>query len=120
RDDHGSGDSFVNGKPVTQQILNNGDQLLFGNTQMIFYANEGTQPFQLPSSRGRELLIGRQQDPSSTTIARLQVANVRGPAIINSLEVLPEMTIGRSRECDFFLDDLTVSRRHAIIKELSN
>ena len=55
RDDHGSGDCFVNGHAIREQLLNNGDQLLFGNTQLIFYASEGTRPFQLPSSRGREL-----------------------------------------------------------------
>jgi len=115
RDDHGSGDSFVNGRPVTEQLLNSGDQLLFGNTQMTFYASEGTKPFQLPSSRGRELLMGKAPDSSSSTIARLQFTNPRSS--VRSIEVLPNLTIGRSRECDIFLEDLTVSRLHATIKE---
>src|SRR5436305_12102260 len=46
RDDHGSGDSLVNGQPVQQKLLRNGDQLLFGNTRLTFYSNEGTRPFQ--------------------------------------------------------------------------
>ena len=29
------------------------------------------------------------------------------------------MTIGRSRECDIFLEDLSVSRHHATINELA-
>lgn len=29
------------------------------------------------------------------------------------------MTIGRSRDCDIFLEDLAVSRLHATIRELS-
>src|SRR3989440_5757024 len=116
RDDHGSGDSFVNGRPVTEQLLNSGDQLLFGNTQMIFYASEGTKPFQLPSSRGRELLIAKPPEPSSSAIARLQFTNPQSS--LRSIEVLPDMTIGRSRECDIFLEDLAVSRLHATIKEL--
>src|SRR6266446_10668767 len=37
-DDHGSGDSFVNGRPVKQQLLVDGDQLLFGNTALTFYS----------------------------------------------------------------------------------
>jgi pSer/pThr/pTyr-binding forkhead associated (FHA) protein len=114
-DDHGSGDCFVNGCPVTEQLLKSGDQLLFGNTQMIFYASEGTKPFQLPSSRGRELLIGKAPEPSSSAIARLQFTNPQSH--VRSIEVLPDMTIGRSRECDIFLEDLTVSRLHATIKE---
>jgi len=115
RDDHGSGDSFVNGRPVTEQLLNSGDQLLFGNTQMIFYASEGTKPFQLPSSRGRELLIAKPPELSSSAIARLQFTNPQSS--LRSIEVLPDMTIGRSRECDIFLEDLAVSRLHATIKE---
>jgi pSer/pThr/pTyr-binding forkhead associated (FHA) protein len=114
RDDHGSGDCFVNGRPVAEQLLNSGDQLLFGNTQMTFYASEGTKPFQLPSSRGRELLIQKPPDTSSSG-ARLRFTNPL--TNVRSIEILPDMTIGRSRECDIFLEDLTVSRLHATIKE---
>jgi pSer/pThr/pTyr-binding forkhead associated (FHA) protein len=117
RDDHGSGDSFVNGRPVAEQLLNSGDQLLFGNTQMIFYACEGTKPFQLPSSRGRELLIRKPPDTSSSG-ARLRFTNPQNN--VRSIEILPDMTIGRSRECDIFLEDLTVSRLHATIKECNH
>ena len=117
RDDHGSGDSFVNGLSIKEQLLNNGDQLAFGNTQMTFYTSEGTRPFQLPSSRGRELLIGKSQDPSTTVIARLQLSNPRSN--VRTFEVFTDLTIGRSRECDIFLEDLTVSRFHASIKEYS-
>jgi pSer/pThr/pTyr-binding forkhead associated (FHA) protein len=118
RDDHGSGDSFVNGRSIKEQLLNNGDQLLFGNTQLIFYASEGTRPFQLPSSRGRELHVGKTPDPHPTMIARLFPLSSRS-GLIQGIEVLPEMTIGRSRDCDIFLEDLAVSRLHATIRELS-
>jgi hypothetical protein len=50
---------------------------------------------------------------------------VKGPALIVRAggglagEVFPSsggrMTIGRSPECDVFLDDVTVSRRHAVL-----
>ncbi len=118
RDDHGSGDSFVNGRPVKEQPLNSGDQLLFGNTQLTFYANEATRPFQLPSSRGRELLIGKALDPQTSAIARLDLTNAHTGQ--RSVELLPEMTIGRSRNCNIFLEDLAVSRLHATIRELPN
>ncbi len=116
RDDHGSGDSFVNGHPVKEQLLSNGDQLRFGNTHITFFANEGTRPFQLPSSRGRELLRSRAHDPPDTTIARLDFIQTHGG--LRSIEIVEEMTIGRSRECDIFLEDLAVSRLHATIREL--
>ena len=37
---------------------------------------------------------------------------------MRSFELLPEITIGRSRECDIFLEDLAVSRLHAVIRQL--
>jgi len=37
---------------------------------------------------------------------------------MRSYEVLAEMTIGRSRECDIFLEDLAVSRLHATIHQM--
>lgn len=118
RDDHGSGDTLVNGRPVIEQQLNNGDKLHFGNTEMTFFANEGTRPFQLPSSRGRELYIGKTTDPQSSVIARLNLSSLRGSDVIRSIELTPEMTIGRSRSCNIFLEDLAVSRLHATIREL--
>ncbi|HTK10371.1 MAG TPA: FHA domain-containing protein [Ktedonobacteraceae bacterium] len=119
RDDHGSGDSFVNGQSAQEQVLSNGDQLLFGHTTLIFYANEGTRPFQLPSSRGKELHIGKKPDPQAHIIARLEQQNTR-TGILHSIELLSNMTIGRSRECDIFLEDLAVSRLHATMRELAD
>jgi pSer/pThr/pTyr-binding forkhead associated (FHA) protein len=118
RDDHGSGDSFVNGRPVKEQLLSNGDQLRFGNTYITFFANEGTRPFQLPSSRGRELHIARASAPQDTVVARLDFIQTYGG--LRSVEIVEEVTIGRSRECDIFLEDLTVSRLHATIRQLPN
>lgn len=116
RDDHGSGDSFVNGQPAQEQILYNGDELVFGHTHMVFYDSEGTRPFQLPSSRGRESLIGKEP------VAQPEMASflcpISGKSNISQLEILPNMTIGRSRECDIFLEDLSVSRHHATLHEL--
>lgn len=117
RDDHGSGDCYVNGQSAREQPLNSGDRLLFGNTQLTFYANETTRPFQLPSSRGRELLIGKELDPQASGIARLDLRNANTG--LHSVELLPEMTIGRSRNCNIFLEDLAVSRLHATLRELS-
>ena len=116
RDDHGKGDSFVNGQSIKEQLLNHGDQLLFGNTKLVFYGNEGTRPFQLASSRGHELHVMKRADPNSSAIANFDLMTIRGT--LRSYEVLSEMTIGRSRECDIFLEDLAVSRLHATIHQL--
>jgi pSer/pThr/pTyr-binding forkhead associated (FHA) protein len=116
RDDHGSGDSFVNGRPVKEKLLRDGDELLFGNTRLTFYSHEATRQFQLPSSRGRELHSGKLVDPNASAIAKLDFTNAQGAP--RSFELHPEMTIGRSRECDIFLEDLAVSRLHATIRQL--
>src|SRR5258708_14747468 len=115
-DERGSGDSFVNGQPVREQLLKDGDQLLFGNTRLTFFGHEGTRPFQLASSRGRELHVLRNSDPNTSIIAKLDISSFRGA--MRSFELLPDMTIGRSRECDIFLEDLAVSRLQATIRQL--
>ncbi len=78
RDDSGSGDSFVNGQPVQEKHLAHGDRLLFGNTELIFYAHEATQQFQQPSSRGRELYLGKKPEPQTSTSARIDLIGMRG------------------------------------------
>jgi len=115
-DDHGSGDSFVNGQPVKEQVLQDGDELCFGNTTLIFYAHEATRAFKQASSKGRELHIGKAPDPNASAIAKLDLANVQGG--LRTFDLLPEMTIGRSRDCSIFLEDLAVSRLHATIRQL--
>ena len=116
RDDNGSGDSILNGRAVKEKILRDGDEMLFGNTKLSFFSHEATRPFQQPSSRGRELYIGKQIEPSTSTIAKLDFTNMRG--IPMSFDLQPEVTIGRSRDCDIFLEDLAVSRLHATIRQL--
>ena len=116
-DDHGSGDSFVNGRPIKEQLLTDGDQLLFGNTQLTFFSQAAaTRPIQLSSSRGRELHRRKTPDASSSSIARLELLDMQG--VMRSFELQLEMTIGRSRDCDIFLEDLAVSRLHASIQQL--
>jgi pSer/pThr/pTyr-binding forkhead associated (FHA) protein len=55
---------------------------------------------------------------------------IKGPALVvrsgggRAGETFPlgteETTIGRSPDCDIFLDDVTVSRRHAVLKRNTN
>ena len=115
-DDHGSGDSIINGRSVTEKLLRDGDILKFGRTELAFYSHEATRPFQQPSSRGRELHHGRSLDPITSPVAKLAFTNARGAPM--SFDIQPEVTIGRSRKCDIFLEDLAVSRHHATIRQL--
>jgi pSer/pThr/pTyr-binding forkhead associated (FHA) protein len=119
RDDHGSGDCLVNEHIVSSRLLEDGDVLGFGHTRLTFYAHEGTRPFKLASSRGQERKLLRKFEPDASTIAKLDLANTHGA--IGSYELRePETTIGRSRECDIFLEDLAVSRLHATIRLLTD
>ena len=47
---------------------------------------------------------------------------MRGPGQLNTMYTLEnrEMTIGRSPNCDIFLNDMTVSRTHAIIQTVGH
>ena len=57
--------------------------------------------------------------------AELENSGIKGPALVvrsgggRAGETFPleneETTVGRSPECDVFLDDVTVSRRHAVV-----
>ncbi len=118
RDDNGSSDCFVNEQPVSERLLSDGDVMRFGNTKLTFYGHEGTRPFQLATSRGRESKLTKKADPNDSTIAKLDLSNMRG--MIRSFELPSEMTIGRSRDCDIFLEDLAVSRLHATIREVGD
>ncbi|HEV2579344.1 MAG TPA: FHA domain-containing protein [Ktedonobacteraceae bacterium] len=118
RDEHGNGDSFVNGQQIWECILKDGDTLSFGHTQLVFNGHEGTRPFQLASSRNRESHLVKNPDPTASAIAKLDLASARGA--MRSFEMMPEMTIGRSLECDIFLEDLAVSRLHATIREIGD
>ncbi len=60
----------------------------------------------------------KRSDPGNSAIANFDLMTVRGT--IRTYEILSEMTIGRSRECDIFLEDLAVSRLHATIHQLSD
>lgn len=116
-DDHGSGDSFINGTPVKEQLLANGDQLLFGNTQITFFSQQAlTKPIPLASSRRHESHTSKALDPDTGAIAKLELGGIQGA--VRSFELQPEITIGRSRECHIFLEDLAVSRLHATIRQL--
>ena len=115
-DDHGSGDSFVNGEPIHEKLLQDGDVLCFGHTELVFYGHEGTRPFQLASSRGRESHKSKKHEPTLHQIVFLELSGPNG--LSRTFEALPEMTIGRSREGDIFLEDLAVSRLHATIRQV--
>ncbi len=119
-DDHGKSDSFVNEQPVnSSKPLADGDVLRFGNTRLTFSGNEGTRPFKLASSRGQERKRLRKIDPDTSSMAKLDLSTLRGA--IGSYELREsETTIGRSRECDIFLEDLAVSRLHATLRLLSD
>jgi hypothetical protein len=83
-------------------------------------------------------LLVKDESPADTTITftpvegeedtgvGLEEMGIKGPALVvrsgggRAGEVFPldaaEITIGRSPDCGIFLDDVTVSRRHAVLR----
>jgi pSer/pThr/pTyr-binding forkhead associated (FHA) protein len=120
-DDHGSGDSLLNGTPVQEEFLNDGDQLLFGNTHLTFYLQATTRPFPQASTKGQGLQMHKRFDPQASVIAKLHISSQHASNqqdTPRSFDLQPEMTIGRSRDCSIFLEDLAVSRVHATIRQM--
>lgn len=64
--------------------------------------------------------ISMQPTPNMARAELLQEATlsiVKGPQVGNVFRLsVPELTIGRSPQCDIFLNDMTVSRMHATLK----
>ena len=65
-------------------------------------------------------------DAEDTSSEALENLGVQGPALVvrsgggRAGEIFPldgETTVGRSPECGIFLDDVTVSRKHAVLRE---
>ena len=68
-------------------------------------------------------------DSDDTPAEALENLGVQGPALVvrsgggRAGEMFPlegETTVGRSPDCGIFLDDVTVSRKHAILRERDN
>lgn len=64
--------------------------------------------------------VSMQPNANTASAALLEEATlnvVKGPQIGNVYRLAaPELTIGRSPQCDIFLNDMTVSRMHATLK----
>ena len=79
----------------------------------------------IPEDAGAESTLTGQPDEDNDTAATVQIARPDGMAIIvrsgggraGEAYVLEreKLTIGRSPDADIFLDDVTVSRRHAVL-----
>jgi len=87
-----------------------------------FCARCGSQlPRDEPSDATMTFTLGDEEDPA----AALEEIPVKGPTLVvrtgggregETYEPKPDRTlIGRSPDCDIFLDDVTVSRKHAVL-----
>jgi pSer/pThr/pTyr-binding forkhead associated (FHA) protein len=108
---------------VQEEFLDDGDQLLFGNTHLTFYLQATTRQFPQASTRGQGLQSPKRIDPQASVIAKLHISSPSQHAADQqdtprSFDLQPEMTIGRSRDCSIFLEDVAVSRVHATIRQM--
>ncbi len=132
--DRSTNGTYVNGKPISEAYLKNGDVLTFaeGGPKVSFLLETvSSRPHQLPNQPepagepSSDFKPGQPQKPASSAEpqgvkAPIQPNRVKAPLIVQygptlrSYTELP-VTMGSGRQCDFQLDHPSVLAQHARI-----
>ena len=115
----------VNGKRVTKERLQNGDEIKFGAIRVVFAepsslsageeATEMDLTVMVPTVVGDETTMTIE----SQTLYKLLILSAGGT--ITEYDISPDgLVLGRSTACDVKLDDPMVSRRHAKFSTTAN
>jgi NADPH-dependent 2,4-dienoyl-CoA reductase/sulfur reductase-like enzyme/pSer/pThr/pTyr-binding forkhead associated (FHA) protein len=108
RDSGSRNGTWVGGALVTvPHRLADGDRIRVGATELTF-RSEGTAPFGVP--------VVTPTLPDTTWGPVLEVERGAGLGLAFALRG-PQVTVGRDPACGVRLDDLSVSRRHAVLAE---
>jgi ABC-type multidrug transport system ATPase subunit len=110
-----SGGTYVNGIQITEKRLINGDTITFGGNLNTYKL---VVEFVDPNQTYRTEWI---QPPAETDVPEGMVVQSQTSDYTSDIAVLlaakDEITIGRSKECDIRLPQLTITRQHAAIKK---
>ncbi|MEZ4883563.1 MAG: FHA domain-containing protein [Chitinophagales bacterium] len=119
--------TFVNGEQITAQLLKDGDVITLGSKSVYKIAIEMLSPNEMIEEPSYTEQV--DNDPKSTSSHKNReylasdIINVLDPNstgdLASMLRFKPEIVIGRSKECDIQLDQLTVTRKHAVILKKS-
>jgi len=123
--------TFVNGQPITRQLLNDGDRIGLGLGGVVAFkyhsALPGLEYRNVRSATGdrsvSRLLIStepttQQESPSPQPSARVMMdgsSKVAGGTMVLRAAQIPVIRLGRAPDNNFVLDAPSVSRHHAIL-----
>jgi pSer/pThr/pTyr-binding forkhead associated (FHA) protein len=106
---------FVNGASIQSQILNDGDEIKFGKTDLLFQeARSDAKVAEKPSFSAKTIVLTSPQELTSGP--RLVCTTPSGDSKIYPLDK-EKILIGRSPETDIQLQDPSVSRKHGQIEK---
>ncbi|UCE42359.1 MAG: FHA domain-containing protein [Candidatus Aminicenantes bacterium] len=106
---------FVNGASIQSQILNDGDEIKFGKTDLLFQeARSDAKIAEKPSFSAKTVVLTSPQELTSGP--RLVCTTPSGDSKIYPLDK-EKILIGRSPETDIQLQDPSVSREHGQIEK---
>ncbi len=122
RDMESTNSTYVNGNSITTQKLKDGDVITLGTKSVYKLVIELLSPSEMVEAptfteqvkKNPTSNIVQNQDYSASNIVNGIDLKSTGD-LASLLQYKPEIIIGRSRECDIQLDQLTVTRKHAAI-----
>jgi pSer/pThr/pTyr-binding forkhead associated (FHA) protein len=106
---------FVNGASIESQFLNNGDEIKFGMTDLLFQDTlSADTDLEKPSFSAKTVVLTTPQE--ITVGPRLICSTPCGDSNIYPLDK-KKILIGRSPDADIQLEDASVSRQHGRIEK---
>jgi pSer/pThr/pTyr-binding forkhead associated (FHA) protein/tetratricopeptide (TPR) repeat protein len=109
---------MVNGVQIKSRLLNDGDTVTLGTTELLFQVEGNRRQFDEASAREQKT-IALTSPVEKTLSPRLVLSNSMGESRIFPLDK-DKISIGRSDEVDVNLEDSSVSRNHCIIEKREN
>ena len=128
RDMESTNGTFVNGAQITLKKLNDGDVITLGTQsgyKMIIELLSASERIE-KENHTEHVKIERnpRTPPSNKNYLASDIINVLDPKstgdLASLLQFKPEIIIGRSKECDIQLEQLTVTRKHAVMLKKPN
>jgi pSer/pThr/pTyr-binding forkhead associated (FHA) protein len=114
----GSQPMSVNGHPIGEQFLNNGDELALGNSKYVIQVgNKGQQPSKQTPMEDKTMVLDTRSEESLGP--RLVCTTSTGTSKIIPLK-LKKLIIGRSNEATLKLMHPSISRKHCVIEKRDN
>ena len=114
----GSNPISVNGSPIGEQFLNNGDELALGQSKYVIQTEEkARQPSQPTPMEDKTMVLDARSEESLGP--RLVCTTSAGKSRIIPLK-LKKLIIGRSNEATLKLMHPSISRKHCVIEKRDN